>query len=220
MGRKLVMDMQGLQRVEEIVRKELQRRPVEVDKLDRLWEAAVLITLVDVATEPQIVFEVRAGNLKRQPGEICFPGGKHESADPSLAVTAVRETCEELGLEQEDIELLGELDTFVTFAGPVIHPFVGVLHHPEKIHFNPQEVQEIFTVPLKFFLENEPDCYKMDMADRPPKDFPVLLGENQGGWRLRKHYNVYFYTYEKYVIWGMTARMLYSFLQRCRTLLE
>lgn len=208
-------------KIVELITKELSRRPTEVDKLDRLWEAAVLIPLVESSEGLSILFEVRAGSLRRQPGEICFPGGKLETTDKSLSATAIRESCEELGVEASSITILGELDTFVTFSGPVIHPFVGCLSQPGKISFNPQEVQEIFTVPLKFFLENEPICYKMDMADKPPEDFPFdLVPYKAQDWRIVKRYNVYFYKYKDYVIWGMTARMLYSFILRHRELLK
>lgn len=207
--------------ITEIITKELKRRPAEVDKLDRLWEAAVLVPLVETDQGLSVLFEVRAGSLRRQPGEICFPGGKLEARDENLAATAIRESCEELGIEASAITLLGELDTFVTFSGPVIHPFVGCLANPEKIRFNPQEVQEVFTVPLKFFLENEPICYKMDMADKPPQDFPFdLVPYKAQDWRVVKRYNVYFYKYDRFVIWGMTARMLYSFILRHRELFE
>lgn len=210
-----------MEKIRQVIKQELTSREVEVDKLDRLWEAAVLIPIVMLHGEPSILFEVRAGNLKRQPGEICFPGGKKESKDKDAGVTAIRESCEELGISEQDIELIGELDTFVTFSGPVIHPFVGILKNIEKLSYNLQEVQEVFTVPLKFFLENEPTCYKMDMADKPQEDFPFGLVPNKGNsWRLLKRYKVYFYEYNGYVIWGMTARMLYSFILRHRKLLK
>lgn len=213
--------MEKLDKIGKEIAEELARRPVEVDKLDRLWEAAVLIPLLKKGAELFVLFEVRAGSLRRQPGEICFPGGKVETKDKGPIETVIRESCEELGVEADDIELLGELDTFVTFSGPVIHPFVGLLYNYEKIEVNPQEVQEFFTVPLKFFLENEPECYKMDMADKPQEGFPFELVPNKGqNWRLVKRYNVYFYKYGKYVIWGMTARMLYSFILRHREMLK
>ena len=61
----------------------------------------------------------------------------------------------------------------------------------------------------------------MEMADRPLDDFPLeLVPGRDKGWRYRKTYNVYFYKYNDYVIWGLTARMLFAFLKRCKPVLN
>ena len=104
----------------------------------------MLIPIVKTEAGPAVLFEVRAKTLKRQPGEICFPGGKYECADNSFERTAIRETCEELGLQTQDIEICGELDSLVTHMGPIIHPFVGLLYNHQEITFNPDEVEEVF----------------------------------------------------------------------------
>lgn len=197
------------------LRRELKKRKPGVDKFDGLWDAAVLIPFVyskSVLPEIELLFEVRGKNLKRQPGEICFPGGSFEEKDCVFEETAVRETCEELGLGRGDIEIWGELDTFITHMGPVIHPFVGTLKNTEKIRLSKEEVSEIFTVPLDFFLNTEPEIHEMELGDRPLGDFPSGLAGRENAWRTRKKYRVYFYKYGKYVIWGMTARILYAFL--------
>lgn len=201
--------------------KQLHQRPAGIDKLDRLWNAAVLVPIVMTEQGPALLFEMRALTLNRQPGEICFPGGKYDCADKDFMVTAVRETCEELGVSADDIEILGELDCLVTHMGPIIHPFVGVLNGYEKIKFNPDEVQEVFTVPVRCLLEQEPKKASMQLADRPAEDFPYdLVPGKKSSWRMHKEYNIYFYQYKHYVIWGLTARMLYAFLRRNRLVLS
>lgn len=199
----------------------LHRRKPGIDKLDRLWEAAVLLPIVQTADGPAMLFEVRALSLNRQPGEICFPGGKYECEDASFAATAVRETCEELGLAPDNITLCGELDSLVTHMGPIIHPFVGIIDDIDKITYSPSEVEEVFTVPLKELLAMEPARYSMLLADKPKDDFPFELAPNRKrDWRFHKEYYVYFYQYKGYTIWGLTARMLYAFLRRSRQVLE
>lgn len=201
--------------IKTILRDEFNKRPAGIDMLDSLWTAAVLLPLVMKDDGPHILFEVRAKNLKRQPGEICFPGGKHECKDESYEVTCVRETCEELGLRPEDIEVLGEQDSLVTFRGPIIHVFVGIIKHPEKITASPSEVDEVFTVPLSFFLETEPRISLVNLIDEPMEDFPYeLVPERYKGQRKLGTYKVYFYEYENRVIWGLTARFIYAFLIR------
>jgi len=210
--------MDGLERALKLA---INQQPAGIDRWDRLWDAAVLVPLVYENGVLGILFEVRATTLRRQPGEICFPGGKYECKDKSFANTAIRETCEELGLELQDLELLGELDALVTHSGPILHPFVGKIKYTEKIRFNPAEVDCIFTVPLKYLLECEPRIGYVQLADKPRDDFPFeLVPDRVRNWRYHKEYKVYFYEYQDKVIWGLTARMLYAFLERYRTLLR
>ena len=185
--------MDKLKQLQEILYERLHRRPPGIDKLDRLWEAAVLLPLVQTEQGIAVLFEERAHSLRRQPGEICFPGGKVECSDANnFAVTAVRETCEELGLSPEDITLCGELDSLVTHMGPIIHPFVGMLKDISKISFNPSEVECVFTVPLQELLSMTPRRCSMELADHPGEDFPFDLVPNRmRGWRKHKEYYVF-----------------------------
>lgn len=204
-----------MKNLNDILRDEFNKRPAGIDMQDSLWSAAVLLPLVMKEDGPHILFEVRAKNLKRQPGEICFPGGKHECKDESYEVTCVRETCEELGLAPEDIEILGEQDSLVTYRGPIIHVFVGVIKHPEKISASPSEVEEVFTVPLKFFLEAEPRIGLVNLLDEPQEGYPFeLVPQRYIGQRKLGSYKVYFYEYKDRVIWGLTARFINAFLNR------
>lgn len=152
----------------------LNRRPARIDKADRLWDAAVLVPLIDTKQGPAVLFEVRAAGLGWQPGDVCFPGGRYECGDDSFAKTAVRETCEELGITEDKIELCGELDYLVTHMGPIIHPFVGRLANEVKLDCNSDEVAEIFTVPLNFLLVSEPRVAHMELANRATADFPFV----------------------------------------------
>lgn len=210
--------MEKLERLRKILDERLHRRPAGIDKLDRLWEAAVLLPLVRTDEGVAVLFEERAHSLRRQPGEICFPGGKAECADANnFAQTALRETCEELGLAPQAIRICGELDALVTHMGPIIHPFVGTIEDMAGISFNPDEVACVFTVPLDALLAMKPRVASMELADHAGEDFPFeLVPARTRGWRKHKQYNVYFYEYDGHVIWGLTARMLYAFLRRCR----
>ena len=69
--------MADMERLQERLYEKLHRRPAGIDRMDRLWEAAVLLPIVRTEEGPAVLFEVRAKTLKRQPGEICFPGGKY-----------------------------------------------------------------------------------------------------------------------------------------------
>ena len=214
--------MENMDKLQQVLYERLHRRPPGIDKLDRLWEAAVLLPLVETDEGIAVLFEERAHSLRWQPGQICFPGGKVECADANnFEVTAVRETCEELGLTPEDITICGELDALVTHMGPIIHPFVGMLKDTSKISFNPSEVECVFMVPLKTLLAMKPRRCSMELADHPGEDFPFdLVPDRMRGWRKHKQYYVYFYECGDHVIWGLTARMLHAFLHRSRQELE
>lgn len=194
----------------------LAEREPRLDRLDYKRDAAVLLPLVETSAGPGLLFEVRAADLKWQPGEICFPGGRYEVQDGDFANTALREAGEELGLPRTEVELLpGKLDILVTHLGLVIHPYVGLIRNLEAAHPNPAEVQELFTVPLQFFKDYEPRQVTMQLANKAPEDFPFdLVPTMIHDWRQRIGYRVFFYVYGEHVIWGMTARILHSFWLR------
>ncbi|MCD8175726.1 MAG: CoA pyrophosphatase [Phascolarctobacterium sp.] len=203
--------------------RELKKRMPWVDKFDGTRDAAVLIPFIcgnGEVPEIEILFEVRAESLKRQPGEICFPGGSFEEKDGSFERTVVRETCEELGLTEKDVEVWGELDTFVANMGSVVHPFVGRLKNREGIRPATAEVSEVFTVPLGFFLDTPPEVREMELWDKAGDDFPFDLIPRGSAWRARKKYRIWFWRWENHVVWGMTASMLRSFLERFRGVLK
>lgn len=174
--------------------------------------AAVAIPLVSIDGEDHILFTVRSHTLRRQPGEISFPGGHCEPSDETGAAAAIRECSEELGIDITDIELLGPIDCLVSAIGVKLHAVVVRLHTTE-FHPNIDEVGEIFTVPLKKLLEMKPVIGHLDIGTKPLKDFPYHLLEGyQIDWKIRQNYSVYFYPYEQYTIWGLTGRVLKNFL--------
>jgi 8-oxo-dGTP pyrophosphatase MutT (NUDIX family) len=77
-----------------------------------------------------------------------------DELDDSLERTAKRETFEEIGVKEDDIEILGQLDDMTTMMSRfIIHPFVGVLPFPYVFKINEREVEHLIEVPLKFFLD-------------------------------------------------------------------
>ena len=207
--------MEALERLAATIENGLRGREPEPDRDDNLWDAAVLLPLVNTPDGISVLFEVRAAKLGWQPGDVCFPGGRAECNDDSFAATALRETCEELGLNADDVQLTGGLNYLVTHMGPIIHPYVGCIKDINKIKFNKDEVDEIFTVPLAFLIANPPRVAHMELANKAGDDFPFdLLPRQPREWRKRKGYSVYFYEYGGHVIWGLTARILHGFLNR------
>ncbi|WP_099159103.1 NUDIX hydrolase [Virgibacillus ndiopensis] len=178
---------------------------------------AVLLPLIEKDNEIHILFEVRSHRLRRQPGEICFPGGRMDKQDKTNQDTALRETTEELGISLEKITDVFPLDYLVSPFGMLIFPYVGEIDDPESITPNPSEVEEVFSVPLSFFQNNSPKIHYVNLQMKPEENFPfeLIAGGQNYNWRTGK-IEEYFYIYEDKVIWGLTARILAHFIEVLR----
>ncbi|TXC86042.1 CoA pyrophosphatase [Metabacillus litoralis] len=181
---------------------------------ERFSKYAVLLPILKVNNDIHILFEVRSQELRRQPGEICFPGGRMDKQDQSFLDTAVRETTEELGITQEQITDVYPIDFLLSPYGMIVYPFVGLINDFNSINPNKSEVQETFTVPLTFFLNTKPDVYHVHTKLEPEEDFPfdLIPGGRNYNWQTRKMDEI-FYQYENKVIWGLTARILSHFIE-------
>ena len=200
----------------QIIAKLGNRTPSIMGK-QRYKESAVLLPLTTINNETHILFEVRSMQMRSQPGDICFPGGRIDPEDKSPKHAAIRETTEELGVSENHVKELTPLDYIVNSGGRIIYPFAGRLLKPEKIVPNQAEVSEVFTVPLQFFLESEPEIYKVHVDIRPEDDFPFdrIVGGKDYQWSTG-HIDELFYHYDGKVIWGLTAKILTHFLQLIR----
>ena len=179
---------------------------------------SILIPLIEKDDGIHLLFEVRSYTLRRQPGEICFPGGKIEPQDSDPKSCAIRETSEELGIATSVISNVKPLQAFEQpLSQCTIYPFVGTIARDTKFRPNPAEVAELFTVPLNFFLEQEPECYEIHFRIEPEADFPYHLipGGKNYPWQIRSKKEC-FYIYEDYTIWGLTAHILQQFLRIIR----
>ncbi len=174
---------------------------------------AVLMPLVIVDDEWHVLFEVRSEKLDRQPNEISFPGGKVEIGE-NFREGAIRETCEELNINPNNITLLGELD-YIVSTNSAVYGFVGILEDldVDYIKYNEDEVDHIFTVPLDFFLNNEPETHYTKLEVIVDEEFPYYMIQNGKNYNWHKGKQpVHFYVYGDYVIWGMTARFIKNFI--------
>ncbi|XP_032925464.1 peroxisomal coenzyme A diphosphatase NUDT7-like isoform X2 [Catharus ustulatus] len=81
------------------------------DKFCRLPlpRAAVLLPLVVRRGRLHLLLTVRSMQLRRSPGEVCFPGGKREATDKDDIDTALREAKEEVGLQPEKVDVICRL---------------------------------------------------------------------------------------------------------------
>lgn len=176
---------------------------------------AVLVPIIQVDHEPHLLYQVRSQTLNRQPGEISFPGGKVEDGENPLHA-ALRETHEEMGIQNENIKIIGELDCLLNISNDLIYPFLGLLHNVqfENIKYCSDEVAEIFTVPIDFFIQNKPEVYDMSYKVDVDGTFPFHKIKNGETYQNRTMTEpVYFYEYDNYIIWGLTAKITRNFIK-------
>ena len=179
---------------------------------------AVLIPLVQVDDEWHVLFEVRSLTMRKQPGDISFPGGRIDPTDASPMDAAIRETHEELGIEPSCIQVLGQMSTYVASSSFVVYPFVATIDHHQIGSFNKQEVETVFTIPISWLLSYEPYMHTVSVQPMPPMDFPYdkIVNGDKYQWRPRAM-EEWFYDYKKYTIWGLTARVLKHFVETIKS---
>jgi 8-oxo-dGTP pyrophosphatase MutT (NUDIX family) len=158
-------------------------------------EAAVLAPLYALSGRPYLLFTRRTTQLRKHSGEISFPGGSRDTGDDTLLMTALRESYEELALDVKRVEAVGALETvFSAVSNFLVTPFVGWLgEDAPNVEPNPAEVAEVIYAPLHA------------LAD------PAIFHEEiwtRGG----VEHTVHFFDLGPHRIWGLTGRILRSFL--------
>jgi len=161
-------------------------------------KAAVLLPLV-LRGSWQLILTQRPETMPSHPGQIAFPGGKAES-DETIAQTALRETKEEIGVEADDIELIGRLPSFNAVSSYRVTPFVGIVSPKAKIIPDAREVESVFEVPLSFLMNADNHLRREVFFDgKEHVLFDMPYDEPDG-----RHRN----------IWGMTAMTIYRLWER------
>jgi 8-oxo-dGTP pyrophosphatase MutT (NUDIX family) len=154
-----------------------------------LKPAAVLIALIEENKQLSVVLTKRASHLKHHPGQISCPGGKMEDFDAGFVSAAIREAEEEIGLNSDNINIVGQLLPYETISGYVVTPIIAFIDKKQNYVIDENEVAEIFHVPLQHFL-NVSNHYTVTIE------------------RHRKPFSIHFMPFEHHNIWGATAVML------------
>lgn len=192
---------------------------------DKYFNSAILIPLFNRENQLHVLFEKRA-NAIRQGGEVSFPGGEFDSIkDRDLQETALRETTEEIGIEKDKIRLLGKLGTLVAPMGVAVDAYIAHLNIEDisRLPFDRTEVEKIFSLPLEYFLNNEPEEYNVRLEVHPNEvdangnELQLLPVKELGlpkryarPWTRGKHRILVYKTPEE-VVWGITAEIIFEF---------
>ncbi|XP_074695804.1 peroxisomal coenzyme A diphosphatase NUDT7 isoform X2 [Strix aluco] len=125
------------------------------DRFSRLPlpRASVLLPLVVREGRLHLLLTVRSMQLRRSPGQVCFPGGKREATDKDEIDTALREAKEEVGLQPEKVEVICRLVPGIDKMNHLVTPVVGFIEDTFQATPNPDEVSDVFVVPLEYFVK-------------------------------------------------------------------
>jgi 8-oxo-dGTP pyrophosphatase MutT (NUDIX family) len=175
------------------VRRILQTRQRGIIEQPPFARAAVLVPLFEKGEACHMIFTKRSDNVRYHKGEISFPGGVFDEKDLELQRTALREASEEIGLKENDVQIIGVLDDIITVTQFIVTPFVGLFPYPYPFKLSPVEIAELIEVPLSALLDE--DCFS---------EREIIRGTSKEV--------VNAYQYENHVIWGATARILRQFL--------
>jgi 8-oxo-dGTP pyrophosphatase MutT (NUDIX family) len=129
-------------------------------------------------------------------GQMSFPGGKKDEDDVNLIHTALRETNEEIGIGEENIQIIGHLtELYIPPSNFLVHPTVGFAHGIVSFHPDHKEVEKVVEIPVDFFLNDKNISLQTEI-----KLFNNTI------------VRVPAYIYNDHIIWGATAIMLSEFV--------
>tara|TARA_R110001632_G_scaffold87188_3_gene189632 strand:- start:2029 stop:2667 length:639 start_codon:yes stop_codon:yes gene_type:complete len=140
--------------------------------------------------EATFLLTKRASYKGTHSAQISFPGGKIEESDRNLTHTALRETFEEVGVFQNEIDVIREItDVYIPPSNFLATPFIGFVQKKPIFEAN-HEVDEIIEVTLKDLLDDKNvDSIMMNTSYMDKISVPCF--------RLND-----------YIVWGATGMML------------
>jgi 8-oxo-dGTP pyrophosphatase MutT (NUDIX family) len=162
-------------------------------------DAAVLILFVKRNQEWNIVYTRRTKGVRTHQGEVSFPGGAFEDNDESLVQTALREAREEIGIDPSCVKILGGLSPFRTISDYYVYPFIGILTCENSFVPNPEEVERIFLIPMKWLMDEKNYFEEDHLIDSHTIKNVV-------------HYN----DYDGEHLWGLSARITLDALAKIK----
>ncbi|WP_105902002.1 CoA pyrophosphatase [Vibrio gangliei] len=155
----------------------------------KLRKAAVLIPCVDRPQGLSVILTKRASHLKHHPGQVSFPGGKFEPFDKTLSNTALREAHEEIGLEPNKVQLIGQLPPLTTISQFSVTPFISIVDAPYHSKIDRNEVDSVFEVPAQYLFD--------------PRNLYIRKMKIKG-----ISHQIFAINYKQHFIWGVTAQII------------
>jgi 8-oxo-dGTP pyrophosphatase MutT (NUDIX family) len=174
-------------------------------------DAAVLLPV----WEGRLLFTLRSADLPHHAAQISFPGGRFDDGE-TAEEAALREAWEEVGIEPEDVEILGHLNPTLSPFGYRVFPLLGQLQREPALKPNPREVSEVLWVPIEELLAAPAYSEEraVSQANQPPLDPEDAMTIGPGG-RFKRL--VWHYPWRGYDIWGVTGNIVHDFIERVKS---
>jgi len=166
---------------------------ITLDEETRLKCAAVLVPLAWQDNEWHLLYTRRTNIVESHKGQVSFPGGACDDGETTPEQTALREAEEEIGLDPQNVKILGRLANLITISYFRVTPVVGVVKWPTVFRVGEHEVARVFTIPLGW-LANPSNRWQFE---RPGTNRSLIA----------------YHPYDGELLWGATARMTVDFLK-------
>ncbi|MEX2476794.1 MAG: CoA pyrophosphatase [Gracilimonas sp.] len=167
---------------------------------DDFRNSSVLVPLITWKEELEVILTLRTESINHG-GQLSFPGGGEEG-DESIIETALREAQEEIGLHKDGVHVVGKLTPlYVGHSDNMVTPVVAFLKEQQTFTPNPNEVDEIISIPISKLVEEQ-----------------NLIEED---WDLRgTPYRVPFWNIHRVPLWGATAMMMSELIELYKEFLD
>lgn len=169
--------------------------------LEKLRPAAVLAPIVRRPQGLTVLLTRRADHMRTHQGQVAFPGGRRDASDDSAKDNALREAEEEVGLARRHVEVIGYLDDYPTNSDFLVTPVVGLVDDEAAFKPDPEEVAEVFELPLALLLDPRSYQRQTFLRDGVELEYMEVLFEGRR-------------------VWGATAGMLWDLCRKVDALLR
>ena len=150
----------------------------------------------------QVLLTRRTDSVTEHQRQVAFPGGRADPTDLSPESTALREAQEEIGLDPEQVRLLGRMAELRTISNYCVTPVVGVIPRPFTIQMEQTEVSRVFSIPLDWLAD--PSHHEIQYR-AVPQPYSQLLHQET-------HPVIYFQIYQDELLWGVSAEITMNFI--------
>ncbi len=176
-----------------IMAPEMRKKELDKVKIDKLnpREAAVMMLCYPKNQILHLALILRPTYEGVHSGQIALPGGKVEKEDANYQETALRETWEEIGVEQQTVTVVKSLTrVYIPPSNFWVYPFLGYANEQPKFERQIEEVDKIIEIPLTDLLD-ESNVFLKKITTSYANDIEVPCFKLDG-----------------YTVWGATAMML------------
>ncbi len=179
----------------DLIKQRLSGRGIHRVRKPGLNPSAVMILIMNKGNEAHVFLTKRTDSVATHKGDVSFPGGSIDEGDSDAKAAALRETYEEAGISPDRIEIIGQFDEYYSVTGFHVSTIVGIIDYPYQYKINTAEIEACFDAPLSIFYNKEYDRIESFEFNN-------------------RNIQVYYYSYEGFTIWGMTARILTEFAEK------